>query len=742
MAHTAYLPIIADRYGALVRHIFVVGLDLTGLDMRAQVRLYGDVPGVPLVDLAPVANGNAQGLRLVEVTSDDDGLPTSHVEIVINETTLELLPYAGEIGDATTLAWDWQVTIAGRKRRLAKGEFQITGDGVTGAELAPASRIQPFGLPQRPVADVWSTARMTFGEEQVTVQIDGADLIAPLAKKATDASVSAAADAQRAGLAAGAAQATARYFTTRAAGEAASAVDQSFATDDGAGNIIYYHRTAGGSVEIGRAVTPDGLASVGGAAQVGFKQVASGPAMTAEIKLRERVTTSGYGSDANALQAAIDSGAPEVIVNNVLTVSKGVTLRSNQIVRFAGGKIVVAVDGDLSDGKPVMNCEGGQNITILDAVIDATARPASFAVTGIRLLNVVGARIVGGRLTRASVKLESYDNSVSRALTLADMVIAMDGHPGTGAYISGVRGVSVRGVECFGGKEGFGVYNGARAISFGDCRSHHHSQDGFLVLDGQEITHVNCHAQYCGQSGFTSQRLSQGANARITSWIGCQAVGNAYDGFDLRGKAEAPAFGVDTGFMLSSCMARGNVRCGFYVVLSEGTTLDACTGILNQLQNLFIDTSDRVIATGFRSISGCSSVESGGNKAGVLVYNSDGVQICCPISSNAEGAHQDFGVSFTGNSKMGKLIGGDLSNNAVGPFNAGSNDVAFAAADTLGGTGVFFEAVDARGVYREKCVSPPLHYRPAGSQCQRVNGGAELYISTATSPNNPSWRVI
>ena len=84
MAHSAYLPIIADRYGAVVRHIFVAGLDLTDIEMRAQVRLYGDVPGAPLVDLLTVANGNAQGLRLVEVTSDDAGLPTSHIELVLS----------------------------------------------------------------------------------------------------------------------------------------------------------------------------------------------------------------------------------------------------------------------------------------------------------------------------------------------------------------------------------------------------------------------------------------------------------------------------------------------------------------------------------------------------------------------------------------------------------------------------------------------------------------------------------
>lgn len=296
MAHTAYLPIIADRYGAVVRHIFVVGLDLTGIDMRAQVRLYGDVPGSPLVDLATVTNVNAQGLRLVEVTSDAIGIPTSHVELVINESTMQGLPYAGEIGDVTTLAWDWQVTIASRKRRLAKGEFQITGDGVTGAEVAPTNRIAPYGIPQRPVADVWSSARLTFGEEQVTVQIDGADLVAPLAKKATDAADRATADAAKAGLSAGAAQATARYFTTRAAGEAASANDQAFATDDGAGNVIYYRRTASGSTEIGRAVTPASMAGADGATRVGFRVAPSAPVRTLAEKIAEFVSLKDFGA--------------------------------------------------------------------------------------------------------------------------------------------------------------------------------------------------------------------------------------------------------------------------------------------------------------------------------------------------------------------------------------------------------------------------------------------------------------
>ncbi len=183
MTSVAYLPIVGDRYGTLVRHLFVVGLDLTGIAMRAQVRLWGDTPGEPLVDLLTVTNGNAEGLRLVEVTTDN-GLPTSHVEIVINETTMEGLPYAGELGDAVQFAWDMQITLAGRKRRLAKGEFEITGDGVTGADAAPVNRPIAYGRPRQPISSPWTSARLTFGEEQVTVTIDGAELLAPLVKAA------------------------------------------------------------------------------------------------------------------------------------------------------------------------------------------------------------------------------------------------------------------------------------------------------------------------------------------------------------------------------------------------------------------------------------------------------------------------------------------------------------------------------------------------------------------------------
>lgn len=277
MASTAYLPIVADRYGACVRHLFLVGLDMTGIDMRAQIRLDGDTPGPPLVDLLTVGNGNAEGLRLVEVTTAA-GVPTSHIAIVINETSIERLPYMGAVGDATQLRWDMQIMIAGRKRRLARGEFEITGDGVTGADAAPLNRPQGYGRAVQPVSNMWSAARLTFGEEQVTVTIDGTDLVAPFADKAeraaSAAAGSAAAGAQdraTAQMAAASAVAIGNFVAGGlVAGEAATAVGKFFSVEHPAGVLSFRVRTPAGSSELGNTardtVSPEmfGVPGAGG----------------------------------------------------------------------------------------------------------------------------------------------------------------------------------------------------------------------------------------------------------------------------------------------------------------------------------------------------------------------------------------------------------------------------------------------------------------------------------------------
>lgn len=186
MSNVATLPIEADRYVACVRQIYLRGLDLSGVPMRAQVRMTGDTPGTPLVDLQTVTNGNAEGLRLVGVETVD-GLPISHVQMVINETTMEALPYAGELGSATELRWDWQLTLSGRKQRIARGDFIITGDGVTGADNAPSNRPAAWSRSFSPTGGMRTGATLTFGDEIIAIEIDGASLLAPMVKQAQDA---------------------------------------------------------------------------------------------------------------------------------------------------------------------------------------------------------------------------------------------------------------------------------------------------------------------------------------------------------------------------------------------------------------------------------------------------------------------------------------------------------------------------------------------------------------------------
>ncbi|HEX8553571.1 MAG TPA: right-handed parallel beta-helix repeat-containing protein [Sphingomonas sp.] len=345
-------------------------------------------------------------------------------------------------------------------------------------------------------------------------------------------------------------------------------------------------------------------------------------------------------------------------------------LRAGQVVRFAGGTIIVAADATITHA--VLHNRDGQGIVLLDPVIDARAHRNG--VPGIELIDTVGARIKGGRLIRANLRLESYNNTRDLSIDVGGILIDMAGYMASAVYVGGVRGAAIYDLECSGGLEGIGIYNNACAIYFARVLSHGHRQDGFLINAGQQIAHVDCRAYGNGQSGFVTQRQAAGTDSRFASWTGCRAWDNDYDGFDIRGANIRP-WNVDTGFVLTGCTARDNTQCGFYIVNAEGTVLKGCHAILNRRQNLFVDTSDRVIATDFRSTSGASAVPRGPNKAGILVYNSDAVVIERPVSGNRPTVHQDYGVAFTGTSRGGRVVGGDLANNIVQPV--------FAAPDTV-----------------------------------------------------------
>lgn len=173
MARTAHLPIVADRYEACVRTIIFRGLDLRGVPLRSQVRLLPDTPGAPLADLQSTMNGNAEGLRVVDFTIDA-GVSVTTIEFVVNESTVEAMPYQGEVGAPAVLAYDLQATIAGRKRRLLAGPFVILA-GVTGADAAPSDR--PQGCSTGSGWSQWSTATVDVTDRGSEVRLAGLDLI-------------------------------------------------------------------------------------------------------------------------------------------------------------------------------------------------------------------------------------------------------------------------------------------------------------------------------------------------------------------------------------------------------------------------------------------------------------------------------------------------------------------------------------------------------------------------------------
>ena len=182
MATFAYLPIAADRSGACVRTIYFSGFDLTSVPLAMQVRLHPDQPGAPLIDLAQVSN-DAQGVRLMGV-STVTGVPVSEVRIWISEVTMEdsaAVPYTGEIGQASELSYGLIGIVDGHERTLAQGPF-VALPSTYGSDAAPTDRIVSDSEPSRNQS--WSTAEVTFSDDNVAVVVEGVNQIAPMVVRA------------------------------------------------------------------------------------------------------------------------------------------------------------------------------------------------------------------------------------------------------------------------------------------------------------------------------------------------------------------------------------------------------------------------------------------------------------------------------------------------------------------------------------------------------------------------------
>lgn len=177
MADTAARLAICARRNEVARFtIAVTGIDLTGVAMAMQIRLGLDVPGAPLISLATVTTLAAEGLKLDSVTTTN-GVPTSVIKGRINASTMTdatKVPYTGEVGDNTVLAYAMQWTIAGDAQTRLYGDFIVVASAF-GSDAAPTNRPASYGSPSTSCST--NSGSLTFGDQIIVVTIAAADLV-------------------------------------------------------------------------------------------------------------------------------------------------------------------------------------------------------------------------------------------------------------------------------------------------------------------------------------------------------------------------------------------------------------------------------------------------------------------------------------------------------------------------------------------------------------------------------------
>lgn len=136
MIEPGTLPLRIRRWTPWKYSIEFVGYDFTGATFAAAFRSYRDAPGDPLIALAN-ASSPTQGISSTVVTTD--GVPTSTVEMRIDEATIEgVLPFAVVDGQPNRKAgsdvgglWDIHITGGGlAKTCWAEGPWTIIGGAV------------------------------------------------------------------------------------------------------------------------------------------------------------------------------------------------------------------------------------------------------------------------------------------------------------------------------------------------------------------------------------------------------------------------------------------------------------------------------------------------------------------------------------------------------------------------------------------------------------------------------------
>ncbi len=84
------------------------GRDLTGANPHFVVRSQPDATGPALLSLGPVTTIGAEGIRLIEVATDDNDVATSVLEIIATKASIIALPPPAQQGIPVVLAYDLQ----------------------------------------------------------------------------------------------------------------------------------------------------------------------------------------------------------------------------------------------------------------------------------------------------------------------------------------------------------------------------------------------------------------------------------------------------------------------------------------------------------------------------------------------------------------------------------------------------------------------------------------------------------
>jgi hypothetical protein len=451
-----------------------VGLNLVGVGAAMQVRLGPDTPGVPLIEL--LGNGGPQVQGLYQISFEIiGGVPVSTIGVRLDTAAIQALPFAGEIGDATDFSYaiqfSGQTRIYGTMRVLAT---------TFGADAAPVGRPPSYGG-RTGGGGLWETAELGFMGEQITVTVDGLELVKPFAVAAEQSAVIAtrqARDAMTASLASSAAALTAPgVSTTTAAGLASVAEGGTFWVSQGA-TLTLNRKVAGKAVKVtsfadlgvSHSMVNLSTYSPSDGKQFGFVAMAAGAAIITALApagyippvfdasdVGKEVRVAGAGADGADLFAAIAS--VQSATQATLTVAAATTIvQGNQKGAIIGTDCGSGLQAAVDAAKVL-----GGGVVVIDGVFfwrTPVTRNGGGSIE-LRCESSAAGLLVAGDRTKIMLTLANCDVKITANFAgcpgaITDCKRLLDLSSSSAEIIeSGFFGISVRSAEG-GGKAGTG----------------------------------------------------------------------------------------------------------------------------------------------------------------------------------------------------------------------------------------------------------------------------------------------